>query len=355
MDRIDFFLGANSAEGFASLFNELYNEQSKEVVILKGGSGTGKSTLMKKIAEKEMLNGIIERIHCSSDPESLDAVIFNNGEYCIADGTSPHTLDPVWPGAVETLVNLGECWDREILKNNKDKIIELVKRKKRVYAGVYKLLKVAGESEKELKRRYISSINEEKAEALNKKILNKIPQKEGRGKSCKRLLSGITPDGYICYYNTVKTLCDNVINLEDSFNISSEILKGLGEKIQNRGVDVIYCVSPLHPDEVEHLIMPTLRLAITKNMPNSEFDDLSLQNLSLNNFVDKKDAIFYKARSVFEKKAIRELINEACKKLGEARELHSLIEEIYISAMDFDKINEKGKKVLEIFNLPIDK
>ncbi len=356
MNKVDFFLGANSAEGFASLFSELYNEESEEVVILKGGSGTGKSTLMKKLASNEGLEGVVERIHCSSDPDSLDAVIFAGGKCCIADGTAPHTLDPTWAGAVESLVNLGDCWDREILKSNKDKIIELVKRKKKVYSAVYKLLKVAGESEREMKKRYISSLNTEKLQLLTDKLLSKIPEKEGIGKKYRRLLSGITPDGVVCYYNTVTALCDNIINFEDSFNISSEILKALGEQIQNKGIDVIYCVNPLYPnEEIDHLIMPQIKLAIVKNMQNEKIEAAALHNVSINNFLDKKNVIFYRARNAFEKKAVKELINEACKKLGEARELHSLIEEIYVSAMDFEKINEKGKKVFEIFGLAIDK
>ena len=53
---------------------------------------------------------------CSSDPDSLDGVIFPQIRACIADGTSPHVIEPRFPGAVEELVNLGDYWDAEQLR-----------------------------------------------------------------------------------------------------------------------------------------------------------------------------------------------------------------------------------------------
>lgn len=358
MNTVDFFLGANSAKGFASLFSELYDEASEDVVILKGGSGTGKSTLMKKIASaaEEKEENYVERIHCSSDPNSLDAVIFHGGKCCIVDGTAPHVVDPTWPGAIETLVNLGDCWNRDVLKSNKGKIVEIVKRKKKVYVQVYKLLKAAGDSEFQLWRTVKSALKREKVIALVEKISDMLPDNERIGKKSVRLLSGITPDGLVCYTETVSNLCDNIIVLEDGFGISEEILSGVGAAALKKGIDVIYCMNPLHPfDKIEHIIMPQIKFAVVTKTNNEEFAAPAVQNISLKNFVELSEMDIGKARQNFEKKAIRELINEACKKLNEARELHSLVEEIYVSSMDFSAINEKTKKVSEIFNLGIDK
>ena len=47
----EFFAGANSADGFFSCFDDLYSpEKGDAFYILKGGPGTGKSTLMKRLA-----------------------------------------------------------------------------------------------------------------------------------------------------------------------------------------------------------------------------------------------------------------------------------------------------------------
>ena len=73
-----FFLGANTPNGFVSRFDNLYYpEEGWFAYIIKGGPGTGKSTLMKRLAKEANLKNVkTELIYCSSDPSSLDAVIF---------------------------------------------------------------------------------------------------------------------------------------------------------------------------------------------------------------------------------------------------------------------------------------
>ena len=51
MKSTHFFLGANSAEGFYSLYDQLLDAGLDDLLILKGGPGCGKSTFMRRIAE----------------------------------------------------------------------------------------------------------------------------------------------------------------------------------------------------------------------------------------------------------------------------------------------------------------
>lgn len=86
-----FFLGANTPQGFVSRFDQLTDSRDGwRCFVLKGGPGTGKSTLMRKVAASlEQRCQRIEYIHCSSDADSLDGVIAPELKFCIADGTSP--------------------------------------------------------------------------------------------------------------------------------------------------------------------------------------------------------------------------------------------------------------------------
>ena len=63
--KIDFFLGANSGGGFFSLYDQLGRpEDTYDLIVLKGGPGVGKSTMMKAIgaaAEKRGLDGALFR------------------------------------------------------------------------------------------------------------------------------------------------------------------------------------------------------------------------------------------------------------------------------------------------------
>ena len=127
-----YFLGSSGKNGFFSCFSQLTPKiDGQYTYIIKGGPGTGKSSMMKKIAEEMEKREIeCERIYCSSDPSSLDGVIFPSLRVSIADGTSPHIMDPDYPGASAEIINLGDCWNKEKLRENREKIIELTDKNK---------------------------------------------------------------------------------------------------------------------------------------------------------------------------------------------------------------------------------
>ena len=50
MKQTHFFLGANSAEGFYGLYDQLLDARLYDLIILKGTPGCGKSTFMRRAA-----------------------------------------------------------------------------------------------------------------------------------------------------------------------------------------------------------------------------------------------------------------------------------------------------------------
>ena len=91
-NAVEYFLGANSPGGFYSLYDQLLPpERAQRIYILKGGPGCGKSTLMRRVAQRMEEQGIpVERILCSGDPDSLDGVVIPALEAALVDGTAPH-------------------------------------------------------------------------------------------------------------------------------------------------------------------------------------------------------------------------------------------------------------------------
>ena len=116
------FAAANGYCGFRSYFNEIFSPDSYDrLYIIKGGPGTGKSSLMKRYAgEMEGRGYEVARIYCSSDPTSLDGVISysNGGRIGIIDGTAPHTQDTKYPGAIDIIIDLGVSFDLDALALN---------------------------------------------------------------------------------------------------------------------------------------------------------------------------------------------------------------------------------------------
>ena len=110
MKSATFFLGANSAGGFASLYPE-WTGACRRVWYLKGGPGCGKSGFMKTLAEGMEAAGVsCRRILCSGDPGSLDGVAFPDGTAYV-DATAPHVLEPRLPGAAGRYLDLGAFYD----------------------------------------------------------------------------------------------------------------------------------------------------------------------------------------------------------------------------------------------------
>ena len=101
---VDFFLGATTPAGFKGYFAPLRREPGMQLVLLKSGPGCGKSTLMKRLARAaQEKDEPIQRIHCASDPDSLDGVVFLRQKRAIIDATAPHVVEPEAPGAARAL------------------------------------------------------------------------------------------------------------------------------------------------------------------------------------------------------------------------------------------------------------
>ena len=95
----NWFLGANTAEGFFSRFDQLHpGIRIRKNVIIKGGPGCGKSTFMKTLRGcAEALGADTESYLCSSDPASLDGLFIPALGLAFVDGTAPWRLWTVPP------------------------------------------------------------------------------------------------------------------------------------------------------------------------------------------------------------------------------------------------------------------
>ncbi|WP_181347451.1 PRK06851 family protein [Thalassobacillus sp. CUG 92003] len=88
------FFGASTPDGVIDYIPNL-TEGLKKRYFIKGRAGTGKSTLLKKIAASaEELGYDTEIYHCGFDPESIDMVIVRSLEFCVFDSTDPHEYFP---------------------------------------------------------------------------------------------------------------------------------------------------------------------------------------------------------------------------------------------------------------------
>lgn len=88
------FLGAATPKGAVDYIQNLTEDIGKRYFI-KGRAGSGKSTMLRKIAAAGEEKGYdVEIYHCGFDPNSLDMVILREKGIAIFDSTAPHEYDP---------------------------------------------------------------------------------------------------------------------------------------------------------------------------------------------------------------------------------------------------------------------
>ena len=105
------------------------HEPGMQMYLIKSGPGCGKSTLMKRLARAAEQRGeLTQRIHCASDPDSLDGVILPGQHKAIVDATAPHVVEPDAPGADEVVVSLYHTIDAEKLHQCTDEVKALFAR-----------------------------------------------------------------------------------------------------------------------------------------------------------------------------------------------------------------------------------
>ena len=351
---IDFFLGANTSKGFVSRYDQIAeNEGLKKIYIIKGGAGTGKSTLMKKIGQEcHKEECIIERIHCSSDPDSLDSIINEEAGFAVLDGTPPHVMEPKFPGARETLVNLYPCWNQDELEGKIDSIKELVREYSNCHKKASDYISLMSALLKENIRVTKECTNFSKIDRYVNNLIKRefAKTKPECGREKVRFLSAVTPNGVKAYTNTIETFCDKIYLIEDDIGVSSDyILKRIRTTALDKNLDIIssYCIT--NPfEKLEHIIIPQLRVAfITSN----RFHKISVSNrqkrVKASRFTDISKPNNKKQYISFNKKAAHSFLKEAVKSMQDAKMYHDLLESIYIACVDFAKVDKLRELLCE--------
>lgn len=344
-----FFPGGNTPRGFYSFYeNILLPNESGRLFCIKGGPGTGKSTLMKDIGIYFEDKGMdMDYLWCSSDPDSLDGIVIKQLNMAIVDGTAPHVVDPKNPGAIDEIVNLGECWDEELLIDRKNQIVDLNLKISNCYSKCYYHLNAASEKLKIIEDNIIITNEYEILKQMDQILLSVDSNKNYELKSKSYFGSAITYKGIINKLDEMRSNVKLTIVLNTPIGLRIDhILENISDKLATKGGSIkkLYC--PMNPKKLEHIIADDESLAIfTTNEYHNSYNAGENETIALNieyKFLDK--SMYDKNIVEFEK-----CISDAKECLAEAKMLHDLLEEYYIPAMNFDMVNEiKGKIISKI-------
>lgn len=324
----EYFAAQNSYYGFISHFDDLLERDDiKRIFLIKGGPGTGKSSMMKSIAAHFLnLDHSIEKIYCSSDPSSLDGVIISakEGSVALIDATAPHERDTHAPGAVDEIINLGEGWDDRFLISQKEDVNQLYLEKKKAYKTAYSYLAIAGKCEEHTKSIYELNLNRKEVKYWAEGILKDLsPTKSG--KSNERLISSFSRNGYVKNTDFLPRAEQNVL-ISDSRPAAYMLIDLVKSIAEHRELSFIRYIYPLDPNLTEALFLPASGLLISV----TDKDGLDPEK-----FIGLPKEDMERTRKALEIK--EECLHEAERWLAISSDIHFRLENIYSQAMDFSK------------------
>lgn len=338
-----YFAAANSYNGFVSFFKEVFNsEDFDRIYVIKGGPGTGKSSLMKAVASNfQETAEKIEEIYCSSDPHSLDGVIIEhkNKKIALIDGTAPHERDAVIPGVKDEIINLGENWDARFLSGHTEDIISLNKEKSRAYLTAYSYLSQAGSASEFIRGIYQRFFLKNKAKLKAEEIFASSNRSDKPFHDV-RLISSFGKYGA---YNLTLD-CEKIIKVSADDLCSNILLDCFTDYLVYHGISFRLFPYALSPAQTDALYIPDLKTAIIK----SEKSDIISEEYFVCTAYDLERA--KTARAIY-----NIAIDEAARWFNIASDIHFRLEKIYSSAMSFEKNEEiiytKSKEIKNILDL----
>lgn len=378
-----YFPGNNTPLGFFSYYKHILGQrEANKIICIKGGPGTGKSTFMRRIGETFFSMGEdVDFLHCSADEHSLDGVVLQNRKVAIIDGTSPHVTDPVSPGAVDRIINLGEFWNEEGIAANKDEIIDLNEECSRWYRIAYNYLNAAKSVYRSLEEIYNGAAESSEIYRIVGDIVAReyeeyeISLRPGRAK--KFFASAITANGTVHYMDSLLSGIPGSERFKRIYLVSApagfsnrSFMEILSEGAIYRGLDVETYYCAMCPEEkIEHLIIPALGLAfITVNeyhdMEPWEIGGVDLLALDDRTSLEKEDQpeiILLDTSDYMNHVTLAQcselidslrseydiLLEKTVKCLEKAKRIHMKVEEMYIPNMNFTQISRLGEAVIE--------
>ena len=336
-----FFAASNSRNGFHSYYESCFRDAVDTLYVIKGGPGTGKSRLMREIANEGVARGWRpEYYYCSSDPTSLDAVLlYEEGGRSVGllDGTAPHTMEPVLPGVREELVDLGRFWSSRALQENEEAIRLLAGQKSEGYRAAYRYLRAAGECMDNKRAALLPCLAAGRVERLATRLMASLPPT--RQKSTAQRIALRSSVGMQGQYTlaTYEQQARRTVYLQDYYGTAYELSAALLAVARARGVDALLSYHPVCPDRVDALYFPAAQLAfiVCEHTPTPASTEKS-RVLDLRRLVVPELVRLARPSLRAAARGYEQMLENACHCMESVSRAHFSLESIYSAAMDFE-------------------
>ena len=350
---IRYFLGANTAQGFVSAYEDLADPEGGDFIwYIKGGPGNGKSTFMKTIADAaEAAGRTVERFPCSGDPDSLDGIYIREDRVAYVDATSPHVQEPPLPGAAGQYLDLSRFY-RPGLSPHREEIGRHFRLYREQYARCYELLKAAALCAPENTPGLADGSLREAAAARARETAGRLLRPGDGARERRRFLSALTCQGPVTFWETARA-CGRLCTLDNALGLADPFLQAIREECRAKGVPAILCPDPLQPDRLEAVLLPGQELSFAAVKKDRPCAGAVWRHLRLDAMTDAGRLRAHRTESRSCSMLQAGLLRQAGEALANAKRFHDALEEIYRPYVDFSGVSALCREHREALGYPL--
>lgn len=338
-----YLIASNTSAGFVSYVGSFLKD-AERVYILKGSPGCGKSTFIKRIGNELLEEGFsIDFVSSPTDSNSIDGIFIHDIKVAIINGTAPGVIEPKYPGAIDRLLDFGEFWDIDYLRNHREEIKKYFDEIELEYREFFKHLKNAKLVHDRWEKEYLKGMDFKKAEEVTKGLLEKIIKevKGLTGKEWHRFSGAMTPQGNINFYASLtRSIKNRYIVKGRPGTGKSTMTRKIAKAALEAGYDVEYYHCAFDPDSIDMILIPELSFAILDGTAPHVVDPGENDNLvDTFEFIDTNIVHEHEDPIKSIEMEYAEEIAKAKKVYVKIKELNDKLEAYYINATDFNDVN----------------
>ena len=343
-----YYLGANTAEGFSSLYGGFCRGRGELLRIVKGGPGTGKSGFMRAVGREAARRGLdVEYVLCSGDPDSIDGVYIPALALGYCDGTAPHAAEPGVFGADGDYADVGQFCRTPLPESAAKRAVELSREYRGKYGRAYALLAAAQSVERALSPAGPCDRAIDRAETLMSSLIERLPAASGTPpRFAQRYLGAISCRGVLSEISSLAA-CRLIFECEDGCGLGAVALKSVEKAAFSRSFSFVECPSPAGGAVPDAVVVPELSAAFLRGTGRVD----GAERIRLDRLCGELDEV--KARRRALRAARREgarYIELACAVLAEAKRLHDELEGVYRPHMDFPALDAyTAREIARVF------
>lgn len=350
-----YFAASNSSEGFKSYFSEVF-ERADRLYVIKGGPGTGKSSLIKRAAAAAEANGgQVEYYFCSSDPESLDgALIFGKNEVIgLVDGTSPHVVEPTCPGARDEIINLGQFWNSDILHEQKNEISALMSKKSAAYRRAYSYLRSCGNLRAVTDSLLLKITDMPKLRMAAERLARSLELESGEMKRLPALTRAISMVGNV-RLDTIEQNSKKLWRVGDFYGVGQWFLDELAACLGGFKATARLSYDPVNTAHLDGIFLDEAACGFVISKPDEKGEE-EHEDFEGEKFVNPKRFVHTeRLREIrgelrYAARLYQDCLDGALHALAEVKVYHFLLEDVYKHAMHFGALTRFSNEFIKQF------